>query len=546
MKIERKKITITYRELCFYLYFAIMFGMRMWGIYEGTKFYGILLVVGFLFWGISLIMTDHTVLEYIIIGAFLTLSLIVYLNSREKGLLLYFTLMLGMKGINPKKLFKVGVLVGGTGLIVLSFLASFGLIDDVVYIQSRPYLGIIFRRALGMPHPNTLSSSFVIISIMVMYLIGHKDRMKVWKASVLVIIFALYFYAYSDSRTGIAINVGYLILNLIYMYRKRICVVEKIFLALLFPLIWGISIILPAFASDELIERLMQADSTLLIRIVVGNDYLRHYPITLWGKVLLDGTRAYGIDMSQLYLLLNLGIVAFFVVSALYIWLVLYEIKENQLSELVITFSLLLMGITDPFLYNISFKNICFVFIGTMIYKALDNVSEKLPKWMIFKIQLIGSVDKSLHIKCPLPTLGINNYGVRYGVKQRIMIGLGVFSIPLVISICTYIFTPDPQYALTDRNRNEQYYIGELVGQTYNEKEIKTIKAEGNIVLNYSGEFEPMYIYYSDVNNPIEGGVYAQNAALIEKIRRSISIFFWGTIFLTGIISIVVRNEHIK
>ncbi len=52
-----------------------MFGMRMWGIYESKPLYGPLLVVGFLLWAISMLMTELTVLEYIISGILMLIAL---------------------------------------------------------------------------------------------------------------------------------------------------------------------------------------------------------------------------------------------------------------------------------------------------------------------------------------------------------------------------------------------------------------------------------------------------------------------------------------
>ena len=545
-KKTNNKLTISYREFFFYLYFAVMFGMRMWGVYEGTMLYGPLLVLGFLLWGVSVLMTRHTVLEYLIMGAFLALAAVVYLNSGEKGLLLYFTLMLGMKNIDIKKLFKVGIVAGGIGMALLVFLTSFGILEEVAYLQSRPHIGTIFRHALGMPHPNTLSSSFFIISVMVMYVIGHEDRIKVWKTSGILAVIAAYLYSYSGSRTGIAINFGYLALNLFYAYRKKTGIIEKTILTLLLPVIWGVSILLPALATDALIDKLLAIDHTLMSRLEIGKDYLQKCPVTLFGTVVFDGTQRYGIDLSQLNLFLNLGIIAFVVVSVLNIWLVADEVKENRISELVITFTFLVMGVTDPFLYNISFKNLCFVFMGAMIYRYLAEVHDRIPQWMRAEIQPIGIEDAKIAVDFPGWIISLKESARKLSCKKRGIAFICSVSLALLSAALIYIMSPVPQFALADRNEREHILIKELVGKTYTEGEIEEIKSHGNVVLNYKDENELMYVYYSDENEPIEGGYYSKNAALMEKVRKSISVLFWGTIGAYGIIIIAESGINLK
>jgi hypothetical protein len=577
------KIATSYREIFFFLFFAIMFGMRMWGVYEGTSLYAPLLVAGFLFWAISVAMTRHTMFEYAVIAAFMALALLVYINSKEKGLLLYFALMLGMKGIDIKKLFKVGLVVGGVGMACLTFLSAFGIIEDVAYVQERSRIGLAFRHSLGMPHPNTLSTSFIIISVMVMYVVGHEDKLRVWLASVIITVIAFYLYLYSGSRTGIATNIGILALNLIYTYRRKTGILEKAVLVLLFPALWCFSIVLPAVASYDLIHRLMDIDFTLFSRLEFGKYYLETCPITLFGTVVFDEAKFYGVDMAQLFLFLNLGLVAFAVVSVLNVMLVVDEVKENRLEELVITFSFLVMGMTDPFLYNISFKNLCFVFMGAMLYRRFEKLESRLPAWMAKEICLIGAGDKTIAFggaerqnqafdgtgrltqaldgegsrssvdgsgnrKTSIHSDGNNPTSVdgllSHDLKTwAIAIGCSLL-VAAAVALIQYIVTPDPSYVLADNGKIEHVPIEDIEGRTYTRQEIKDIQSQGNIVLNYSGEDELMYAFYSDENSPVQGGVFSGKAAQFEKLRRSISVFFWGTAILAGIVQIVGMNHR--
>ncbi len=526
---------ISYRELFFYLYFTVIFGMRMWGIYEGTKLYGYCLVMGGLFWGLSVLMTEHTVLEYMSMLSLLAVAGIVYLNSGEKGLLLYFTLMLGMKRIDVERVFKVGVIVGGLGMACMAFLTSFGFIDDVIYLQSRPHFGMVFRHALGMPHPNTLGTSFFIIIVMVMYIIGYEDRSRIWIVSLLLLIISLYIYIYSVSRTGIIVSVGFLLLNLLYSYRKQIGAFERAICFIMFPIIWGISIILPAVSSDELNNRLAKIDGTLMNRIHYGKGYFHYNSVTMFGSRVTNPDTVYGIDISQLYLFLNLGIVAFVILTTLYVALVIYELKNNMVKEMLSTMIFLVMGLADPFLYNISFKNITFVFMGVMYYRFMSIVSERHPTLSKLRLQPLAFGSTVFRMKgnqiLSYMTIGLKKIPKR---KRILAIVIPIIT-SVIVSVAIYCVTPDPEFAMTDRNIGEHRLLKGLKGRTYTEKEIHEIKSQGNIVLNYTDDNELMYIYYSDENRAIDGGYYADKAALIEKTRWCISFFLWGTLVLSSI-----------
>lgn len=527
------KLSISIGELFIYLFFSFMFGMRMWGVYESKPLYIPLLLMGMLFWAVGIVLTRHTLLEYVVIVFLMGLAACIYLNSGEKGLILYFAMMLGMKGIDPKRLFRIGAIVGGTGLAVLSFLAAFGCIEDVAYVQSREFVGEVFRRSLGASHPNTLSSSFTIIAIMVLYVVGRHDRRRLWKESMLLFLISVYFYLYSGSRTGIAITVGFLILNLFYSYRNKVGIPEKIVLVILFPLIWSLCIIGPAMADDGTIAFVRSIDFNLGSRWAVASYYLKNNGVSLFGQRLNNpDANVYGIDMSQLYLLLQLGIVAFIIITVFWIFLLYDEVKKNRIDELVITFVLLVMGITDPFLYDLGFKNLAFAFMGVLLYTELGRWGNRLPLVLKRTIVLPGISDKTIAI--PEALLLSSGEG---GRRVRAVVNLWSIILMMVMlgaSVLLFILTPTPKYVLADRyySENKTLTFFDTDGTLYSKEEIEDIKKQGNIVLHYSGEQEPMYIYYALKDEPVEGGYYAPNAAIMEKFRISVSVFFWGMVFI--------------
>ena len=538
---------IRVRELFFYLFFAVMFGMRMWGIYEGKALYGPLLLLGFALWGISIFMTEHTVLEYLVMGAFMVLASLVYINSGEKGLLLYFALMLGMKAINEKSLFRVGIVVGLAGMAVMTFLATFGIIEDTAYIQYRAPFGEIFRRSLGFPHPNTLSSSFTIIAIMIMYVIDKSDWKKALKTAVILGLIAVYLFIFSGSRTGVMITFLCLTAMILVTFKKQIGLFDKIVIGAIYVGIWAISVVASLVLPDALLKKLDSMDQAFFSRWVINKNFFINNRLSLFGiRINNPDEITNGLDMSQFYLFLQLGLVAFVVVSILWIVLLWDECKENRIGELVVTLCLLLMGITDPFLYNIGFKNMAFVFMGMVLYKLLDKAVAGMPEVFGRKIQILKIGDKELEVpgwagfmtgRSPamstLSSGSMASSGAQSANRQRLVFG-SLVCLSAIVAIIIYVTSASPKLVLSDNDSVEHIPIEGMIGQTYTEEEIKDIRDEGNYVLNYTDENELMYTYYADEADAVKGGHYAPAAAGMEKLRVSLSIFFWGVMVSAG------------
>ncbi len=548
-----EKTTIRIRELFFYLFFAVMFGMRMWGIYESKPLYGPLLLLGFAFWGISVIMTEHTVLDYLVAGAFIVLAGLVYVSSGEKGLLLYFALMLGMKAISEKSLFRVGIYVGLAGMAVITFLATFGIIEDMAYIQQRAPFGEIFRRSLGFPHPNTLSSSFTIIVIMIMYVIDKSNRLKTVKTACVLGLIAIYLFMFSGSRTGVMITFLCMAAMVLASFKSRINFFDKVVVGAIYVGIWVLSVVVALVLPESFLKDLESRDVAFFSRWVINKNYFVNNRLSLFGIRLNNPDKiTNGIDMSQFYLFLQLGLVAFVVVSIMWIVLLWDECKENRINELVVTLCLLLMGVTDPFLYNIGFKNMAFVFMGMVLYKYLDRAVVKMPEVLGKKIQILKVGDKELELPGFLRggagAVGAKSGSVKSGAgaglpRKRIWFA-GLACVAAVVAAVSYLMAGTPELVLSDNDSVEHIPIEGMVGQTYSEQEIKEIKDEGNYVLNYTDENELMYTYYADEADAVAGGHYAPAAAGMEKFRFSLSLFFWGVLASAAITNILVKNSR--
>ena len=369
-----------FRDAFYYLFFLMLFGFRAIGGYDGWAVYRYTLLAGVLFFILKIASTSHTITEYLIIGVLLLLAGIVYLRSGEKGLLLDFMMMLGMKEVSEKRLFRLSAWFLGISMAVLVFLTVCGFLPDVQFGPHglRLFHLVMMRRSLGYPHVNTLMTTYVILMMLVMYLAGNTDRKTVIRTSCLLFFGAVYLFLYCDSKTGILISTGYLVLNYLFQFRRYDGPLQKAMVYGLYPVInvgvfAGMIAFLPRDAS-------LRVNSSFGERFRLAAMYWKEIPVTFFGSRLvipLERGEDYGIDISQIYLFLNYGIVAFIVVTILYFLVIRDMFRMKNRGALAIIVTLMIMGVSDPLLYNLSCKNLTFLFMGMSLYRILSEAAEK-------------------------------------------------------------------------------------------------------------------------------------------------------------------------
>lgn len=377
-------------ELIYFIYFAFLFGEKAIGLYEGRTDYNILLLLGLIMFLVKVAVTHHTVLEYVLIGGLLGICMIVYYNTGEKGLLLYFTMMLGMKSVSLKKVMQWATIILGSAFFVLVFLTSFGFMQDIIYVHDRRFFGQVVRHSLGYPYPNTLFTTYIVLMVLIMYLLGEQKIGDLIKVSVLMFVGAVFIYLYSCSNTGLIVSVFYLGMNFYFQSKKKVWLVDKLMTILMYPLCLVISIICPLVVKGDLFWIL---DKILHNRMNYANYYLTNEPITLFGtRFETPPNDNYMIDSSFLYSFLQIGIIPFILVTALMLWMIVYYVRHEKKIEMAIILSFCLLGLSDPFFFNLSYKNLLFLFVGALLYQTLEKMEPKENSFLWKKICLLSVV----------------------------------------------------------------------------------------------------------------------------------------------------------
>ena len=475
-------------EALYLLFFVLAVGTRAVGMYEGMPLLNIGLVACALLFLCKLLVSGHTKKECLVIGAFLLLAALVYVFSREKGLLLCFMMMLGMKNVNPRKVIGYGTMVAGLIIVFKIFIGVFGLSSEIYYPQERAGVGLMFRHALGYAHPNTLHMNVMMLTMMVIYLVTVflKDRengkILLCIASAGAFLFNLYIYNYSGSRTGVLSCAAYLVVNFWFYARKNLGLFEKIISYAAFPATAFVSIVLPHILPEDLF--LLLNRTLFNSRFMLARYFWDNNGFSLFGRTLNNPDplyRTYGIDMAQAYLFIQLGAVTFIAMFALTIFFINRCIVSDDRAELSVMIAMLVIGIWEPLLYNLSAKNFVYVFMGAAIYKFLDTEKEKSDsvegactacgEWAS------GIVTDKAYVKTLIRNIFV---GVVIGVSAS------------VLYVAT---TKEPTALYGMRARTESGNPLDMTPGYYTSQQIAKFKENGDIVVDYIGDDHPMYRY---------------------------------------------------
>lgn len=375
---NEKNLHVTLGETLYWLFFGSLFLAKGLGFYDGQAVFKLILVfaVGCLF--LKLCIEKYTIGEYFRILFVVLLTGITYLNSGEKGLLLCGLMMIGMKYVDMKRVFQIGTVIWTMSFLFITCSSLFHMEDTVFKIHDKLGLGHIFRWSLGYPHPNVLQVSYFILAILVIYVLGDRFRPRhaLWLLGGNLLIFF-----YSVSYTGFIVFMVLILGRLYLYYRKKLCILEKGLLFLIYPVCVLLSLLAPIKIRGELFNFLNKLLST---RMELGWRYLKPENYSLFGLRVAEITDAsHTMDNAYLFAFIAYGIIPFAILSLGILYAIYRFLKKDQYLEVLIIISIIVGGLTEPFLFNTSFKNLAFLFGGTLLFGNAKGKREfaLAPKW---------------------------------------------------------------------------------------------------------------------------------------------------------------------
>lgn len=382
-----KNIKFSVSELCYYAFFSILFFAKAIGLYDGQAVFKLCLILaaGFVF--VKLIFTSYDIKELVVCVILTLLGLIIYRNSGEKSALIFLIMMIGFKNIDFERIMKVGLFVFAAGFGGMVLMSILGIGNDIVMAHHK--FGIdILRRGMGYPHPNVLHVSYAVLVVLILFVCSNqknKIRMCLWVFAGNVIVFL-----YSASYTGFMLVVFLILFHLYFSYRNRFCMVEKILIQCIFPVCVLFSLFAPLVVEpDTFLFRIL--NKVLNQRFYASRLYMQENPVTLFGSRIY-ASHAYALDNSYVTLLIYGGIVLFLLVCAGYIYTIHVSIKKQDVKALSVLLSFVIAGVIEPFLFNLSFKNLSLFVVAGCLFSICRGKKE---------IALFSKWDRVITVKKP-------------------------------------------------------------------------------------------------------------------------------------------------
>jgi len=175
-----------------------------------------------------------------------------------------------------------------------------------------------------------------------------------------------YVFLYTISQTGFLMTSFYLAAVIYLIYRKNPSRLEYGMVQCVLQLCVLISIVLPVALEGRAFDILNKLTNT---RMVQSRRYLMEEEITWFGRALGLNNEGYTLDNSFMFAFMTYGIVTFLILMLAYYFIIRKYSREKRKKELAVIVTMLVAGISEPFLFNTSFKNLSLFFFGELIFE---------------------------------------------------------------------------------------------------------------------------------------------------------------------------------
>ena len=478
------------KETLYFSFFILLSVAKGLGLYEGQKLFALLVVPALICGFLKIILSSYTRRQWVTVLILLLITVIVYCQSLEPGILFIMFMILGMKDISLEKVFRLGLWVWTLCSVFLCAVSFFRIEHTVYRVSDKLGLGYIMRWSLGFTHPNTFHITYLALCAYIIHELA--DRYE-FKHFILLMIGNVLVFFYSVSFTGFGIVTLLLIGEMYVTFRPRFNLLEKILVNMILPLIIFVSFVLPLLLHvPRYAEVLQKLNALVNTRINVASNYLVPECMSLFGVRMsyLAQIQSYlSIDSSYIWAFIHYGMIPFVLLMSAYVILIWNYSRAQKTRELVMIICFLAAGITEPLLFNTSFKNITLLFLGQLLFG--QN----------------GETEESERFLSELP-LWLREVWESY--RQKVLAGIAAGAL-LGIILCGICYTQPKGYIVPRRNTDWREKVS--VYLTSAEDPIY----EGYRIMNYQDAETPMQI--------VEG-----NAVMLETVR-----YYAGSAMIGGL-----------
>lgn len=359
-------------EIFYYLYWMIMLFAKGIGLYEGMPQYNICILLAMFFLGCKLILTRYQLSELIWMALAIIFGAWIYLNAKDQSAFILAATMIGLKEVPLHRVFKIGLFEWGVCFVYM--IAKTLLFGETGPILAHEKLGLgpILRWSLGYTHPNVLHITYVVLAAFIIYAWNRKPGRKQWKLTIVLMLGNLYVFMYSISFTGFLLLVLLLIFNLYFENRRYFLKIEDTLLQCVMPFCILFSLVLPVILNINGIA-FNFINKALNTRFLATRVYLTEMGLSLLGKK-REVLHGFAVDCSYTEAILSYGVIVFVLLMAAYMLTIRKLVYTKSRKELTIMLALLVAGVSEPFLFNASFKNITILFVGKYLFDASRTI----------------------------------------------------------------------------------------------------------------------------------------------------------------------------
>lgn len=500
-------------EIFYYLFWLIMIYAKGTGLYEGLREYNICLVLALFCLGVKLLLTSYRVTDLFWVIPTGILSIWIYMHSHDQSALLLAAMAIGVKNVKLSRIFKIGLFMWAGCFIFSVFRTFSGGYTGPILVHEKLGLGPVIRWSLGFTHPNVLHITYVVIAALILYCWNLKPGRNQWKISLVLMAGNCYVFLYSISSTGFLLMTLLLFFNIYLMNRRNVSWVEQGLLQCILPFCIYFSLVLPVVVREEgwfftLVNKALNN------RYLATRIYLTEMGLSLFGER-LPHLYGFAVDCSYTEAILSYGLIAFSSIMAGYLLTIHNKIKKRNWSELAIILSLLVAGVSEPFLFNASFKNIIILFVGEYFYTSISIA--KAPRNGIWNKTLRMASGFDWIIQLEQNDMGnlkafMTDRWIKY---RRLLYGIGICG-ALGCIIVALIFSERPNSIFigvgsTDCGEREEKYLDmQNLPDDFNSK-----------VYEYPGPDGAMYEFSGTIT-------------IVEYVRKTVSAGVWGVLGIVG------------
>lgn len=488
-----KRYQVKISELCFYVFFVSLLFAKGIGLYDGQTLFKVFLVTALCGWGMKILLTEYTWGKLLLCCLLVLLGGIIYLNTHEKGALFCLLLLCGMKDMQVKRVFRVGLVTWIVSFGGLFLVTSLHLIDSPFKVHDKLGLGRIIRWSLGYAHPNVLHISFLILVCFVVYLL--QDRFRIRSFFILMLMNG-YVFLYSLSSTGFLAVSILLFLALYWSFRRKFCRLEQIGICLCLPLCLSLSLAAPLLLEGEAFEVVNRLVNT---RLALSRWFLQNQPVRPFGvdtTGLVTSLRT--MDNSYVFAWITYGYLFLAFMAGVYMVMIYRKAKRQDGVSLCLILSCLIAGVTEPFLFNTSFKNITLIFAGAMLFGESKRQCRK-------KAPFFGRFDRELTIVLPdFAAIGKEIWEAPRGSGKKLM-AAGIAAGVVAGAVCFMTADMPDRYILPQTAFEETGDLGEF----FYLKSSEDVPVRGDRVMGY-------------VNGETAMVGFSGNIARVERVRNTV------------------------